>query len=111
MEFHIIEKVNNSIATKLCANLLNSCRKTWIILVHFTIQWLNCVVHYLNVKLDPTLAEKKIHNFVVHSNESVCRKIGRLEKDQVLIYVYRLSLGYPERDNSIDELKFKNCVR
>ena len=52
MEFCIFEKVNNSIATELCANLLNTRKKQKkIILVHNKIQRLNCVVHYLNIKI------------------------------------------------------------
>ena len=51
MEFCINEKSNNSIDTNLCANLLNNRGKIKIFLVHNTIQRLNCVVHYLNVKI------------------------------------------------------------
>ena len=43
------EKVNNSIATKLCANLPNNRKNEWF-LVHYKIKLLNFVVHYLNVK-------------------------------------------------------------
>ena len=45
-----LKKVNNSIATKLWANLLDNSKKTF--LVHNTIQWLNFLVHYLNVKIN-----------------------------------------------------------
>ena len=59
MEFCISEKLNNSIATKLCTNLLNiRGNKIRLFLVHDTIKQLSCVVHYLNVKINWKLAEK-----------------------------------------------------
>ena len=51
--------------------------------MHNTIQWLNCVVRYLNVKKTKNWLRKLMHNFVVHSNESACRKSGRLGLEQV----------------------------
>ena len=45
-------KINNSIASKLCANLINNPLKIKLCLVNNTIQWLNCVVHYLNLKIN-----------------------------------------------------------
>ena len=52
MEFCINEKANNSIATKLQVNLLNNCgQKLKSFLVHDTIQWLHCIIHYLNMKM------------------------------------------------------------
>ena len=48
MEFSLLKEANNSIATKMCANLLNNLKK----LVYDTIQRLNCVVHYLNMKIE-----------------------------------------------------------
>ena len=83
IESCIYEKVNTSVATKLCRNLLNNCRNVWTILVHNTIQWLICVVHYLNVKINWKLVDKITHNFVVHSNESACRISGCLGLEQV----------------------------
>ena len=59
MEFNIYEKVNNLIATKMCANLLKIVKNKSII-VHDTIQWINCVVHYWNIKIKWKLAEKVI---------------------------------------------------
>ena len=66
----IIEKSNNSITTKLCANLLNNREKIKIFLVHDTIQQLNCVMHYLNKKIALKLFDK----FIVYSDEITCRK-------------------------------------
>ena len=40
-------------------------------------------MHYLNVKINWKLVEKRIHSFVVHSNESACRKIGRFGMEHV----------------------------
>ena len=47
----IIEKSNNSIATKLCNNLLNKRRYFEIFLVYNTIKLKNCLVRYLNAKI------------------------------------------------------------
>ena len=49
MEFCINEKNNNSIATKLCTNSLNNRSIKLNILVRDTIQWLKCVMDYLNI--------------------------------------------------------------
>ena len=59
MEFCISEKVNNSIATKLCMALLKS-REIFLkySVVHDTIKWLNCAVRYLNMKTNQKLVEK-----------------------------------------------------
>ena len=86
MEFSIFEKVNNSIANKLRVTLLKTV-KIKLFLAHATIQRLNCVVHNLNVKKTENLLRKLMHNFVVHSNESVCGKSGRLGLDQVMFYM------------------------
>ena len=51
-------KVNNSIATKMCANLLNNCKSFELFLVRGIIKCLNYVVHYLNVKINWKLVEK-----------------------------------------------------
>ena len=51
MESFIIEKANNSIATRLQTNLLNNRNNIFDILVQETIQRLNCVVNYLNMKM------------------------------------------------------------
>ena len=45
------KNVDNSVTTELCANLLYNCFKIELFLFH-TIQWLNCVVLYLDVKLN-----------------------------------------------------------
>ena len=83
MEFCIIEKSNNSIATKQCATLLNNRRKNKLFSAHDTIQWLKCVVHYLNVIKTKNWLRKFMHNFLVHENDIACRKSGRLGLDQV----------------------------
>ena len=54
-----MKKVNNSLAKKLRVSLLNICKyifETYI--VQYTIQRLNCVVRYLNVKIDLKLVDK-----------------------------------------------------
>ena len=43
-----MKKSNNSKAIKVCANLLNKRLKK---IVHDKIQWLNCGMHYLNMKI------------------------------------------------------------
>ena len=53
-------------------------------LVHYTNQWLNFVVYYLNVKINWKLVDKIMHSFEVHSNENACRKSGCLGLDQFL---------------------------
>ena len=77
-----MEKANNSIAKKLCVNLRNNYLKK---LVNDTNQWLNCVVHSLNIKINKSLLRKLMYNFVVYSNERPCRKRQRLGMDQVAI--------------------------
>ena len=42
-----LQKVNNSIATKLCVKFMNKCTIFWIKKTHVTIQWLNCVILFL----------------------------------------------------------------
>ena len=54
-----------------------------LLLVHDTIQRLSYAVHYLNVKKTEYWLRKLLHNFEVHSNESACRKSGRLGLEQV----------------------------
>ena len=58
LEFCFFETVNNSIAKDLWSNLLDNREKIELFLVHDTIQWLNWVVHYLNVKINWKLVEK-----------------------------------------------------
>ena len=58
MEFCIFEKVNNSIATKLCVNLINDRIIFEIFPVHYKIQWLNYVVHFFNVKINWKFVDK-----------------------------------------------------
>ena len=53
----IFEKSNCSIAIKLYVNFLNHCNQQLLFFVHDTIQWLNCVVHYLNMKMKGKLVE------------------------------------------------------
>ena len=52
-------------------------------LLYDTIQGINCVVHYLNVKMKQNWLRKVMHSFEVHSNESACRKSGHLGMEQV----------------------------
>ena len=53
-----MKKANNSIATKLQVNFPNNCeKKLKIFLMHDKIQWLNYVVHYLNMKMKWKSAE------------------------------------------------------
>ena len=44
--FTFLQKVKNSIATKLGVNVINTCVYFWEKMVHYTIQWINCVVHF-----------------------------------------------------------------
>ena len=69
-----MKKVDNSIATKLRVTLLKNFNIFEIFLLHYTIQWINCVVNDLNVKINWNL----LHSFEVHSNESACRKVDVL---------------------------------
>ena len=61
----ILTRRNNSIATKLCENLINNQKNIFeIFLVHYTIQWLNCVMHSLNVKTyTENWLRKLMHSF------------------------------------------------
>ena len=45
-------------ATK-CVNLINTCTIFLKKMVHDTIQWLHCVTHFLNMKINWKLVEKK----------------------------------------------------
>ena len=75
MKSCIFEKFYNSIATKMCANFAKKlCTFYKLLLVHYTIQWLNCVVHYLNIKINWKLVEKINAQLCSALNESVCRK-------------------------------------
>ena len=56
--FAFLQKVNNSIATKLCVNLINNCKLFLEKMVHDTIQLPNCVIHFLNMKINRKLVEK-----------------------------------------------------
>ena len=48
-----MKRVNNSIATKRRVALVKNCTHIFeIFLVNNTIKWLNCIVHYLNVKIN-----------------------------------------------------------
>ena len=40
-------------------------------------------MHYLNLKINLKLVENLMHNFVVHLNDSACRKSGSLGLEQV----------------------------
>ena len=57
-------------------------------MAHYTIQWLNCVVHFLNMKINWNWLRKVTHSFEVHSNESACRKSGRLGQEQVIVITF-----------------------
>ena len=63
-----------------------------ILSAHDTIKWLNYVVHYLNLKIKWTFVEKLMHNFVVHSNEILCKKRWHFGLDQVIMW-YQLRTG------------------
>ena len=65
--FELMKKVNNSIAKKLGANLLNICEKGKH-LVHDTIQWIHYLLNYLNTKIEYNCLRKFMYNFVVHLN-------------------------------------------
>ena len=58
IELCILKKFNNPIPTKLCANLINNYFIFVLFLVHDTVRWLNCVVHYLSVKIYQKMLEK-----------------------------------------------------
>ena len=73
-----MKKVDNSIATKLRVTLLKNFNFFEIFLLHYTIQWINCVVNDLNVKINWNLLRNLLHSFEVHSNESACRKVDVL---------------------------------
>ena len=45
---------------------------------HDTIQWLNCVVHYLNMKIKEKWFEIIDLKVLVHTYEMACGKRGRL---------------------------------
>ena len=71
MKICIIEKTKN----KHSKNTLSwFYLEPWICFYHNTIQWLNCVVHYLNIKMKGYLVDIIDLNFVVNSNEMACRK-------------------------------------
>ena len=46
---------------------------------------------FLNVNINWKLVEKVMHSFGVHSNESACRKSGRLGLEQVIRKKRRIS--------------------
>ena len=79
-----MQKVNNSIATKLRVKLINNCTTFLKKIVHDTIQWLNCVMHILNMKINWKCLRTVMHSFEVHSNERSCRKKVRLGPKQVV---------------------------
>ena len=54
-----------------------------IFLVYDTIQWINCVLKSLNIKINWKLVERIMHSFEVHSNESVCIKTGSLGPEKI----------------------------
>ena len=51
--------------------------------MHYTIQWLNCVVRYINVKIKQNWLRKFMQNFIFLTNESLCRKMWRFGMEQV----------------------------
>ena len=85
MEFCFFEKVHNSIAKNLSVTLLNDCRKIGDILKSIHISMTELYSAFLYVKINTQLVEKLMHSFEVHSNESMCRKSGRLGLDQDVI--------------------------
>ena len=56
--FVCLQKFNISIATKLCVNLINTCSIFKKNMVHDKIQWLICVMNFLNLKRNWKLIEK-----------------------------------------------------
>ena len=82
--FPFLQIFNNSIATKLWVNLINNCR---IFLEYFSAlhnSMIKLCSAFLNVKRNlKNWLRKLMHSFEVHSNESVCRKSGRLGLEQV----------------------------
>ena len=54
-----------------------------LIVLIFSVYWLNGVVRFLNVKINWNWLRNLMQKFTVHSNESACRKSGRLGLDQV----------------------------
>ena len=90
MEFYIFEKVNNTKDTKLRVTLINN---RIIFLKYFSAlhnpitKWCSA---FLNIKKTESWLIKSMHSFEVHSNESACRKSGRLGLEQV-IHWYRKS--------------------
>ena len=67
-----------------------------IFLVQDTVQWLNCVLHDLNMEIKWKFVKKLLYNFVVHSNDIPCRKRWRVGIDYVwgeakLIFKEKLS--------------------
>ena len=69
-----MQNVNNSIATKLCVNLIGKCTNVFE---------KKGARHHLMIKLCRAWLIKVMHSFEVHSNESACRKSGRLGLEQV----------------------------
>ena len=61
--------------------------------LHGTIKWLNCVIHYLNVKIKYNWLRKLIHNFLVPSNEILYRKRWRIGLDKVVIIFASTEIG------------------
>ena len=75
-----MQKVNNSIATKLRVALINNRD---FLQIYYTIQYLNCVVLFFMWKWTKYWLRKVMHSFEENSNESACRKIDRLGLEQV----------------------------
>ena len=48
-------------------------------------------------KCEQNWLRKLIHNFVVHSNESECRKSGRLGMEQVNWYLVNTNISFPRK--------------
>ena len=62
--FVFLQKFNNSIATKLRVTLINKSRNIFEnYLKYCIVQWLNCVVSSLNMKLNWKLVEKSNAHF------------------------------------------------
>ena len=53
--FYVIKFISESYTLQ---NNITIDKKIELFLVHDTIQWLNCIVHYINVKMNWKLGEK-----------------------------------------------------
>ena len=85
MEFFIFERVNNSIPTKLCSNLLNNSKRIIFSAWHNSMTKLCCAL--FEFEKTENWLRKLMHNFVMHSNESACRKVGVLGWTKSLLWI------------------------